>query len=180
MNLAELFKMRDFPTGGRRIMLARHTLNGEPDSVVNFVKRAPKNFEEWQSVQSQDKKKGGARLVGCDFVVAFCGIKNDGVNARFAGVFRNLSNNPPDTLDAQTIGRHLSSQLARIYLRDKDMTEERFFFKFRKESLFADLEGRVVIDWGRKDPINWAQEFTPDGPETVLEVTRKSVAPFCG
>ena len=174
-NIKDMLEACNFPTEGRKIMLVRHSLKEEKAPMRRFIKASPDNFAEWQCVQSKDTKKGGVQLLGCHFVMAFCGVKGAGLNARFAGMFRNFSGNKPDTLD---VDKHLSPELAKIYHDKGDTPAGRFFFDFRKEPLFADWEGRVIIDWDEHF-YNWVREFSPDNPKKVLEITRESVAPFC-
>lgn len=178
MNFAELLKMRDFPTGGRRIICVRHTLTGEPQNLIDCVRGNREVFAKWQSVQGAKSK--GRKIIGCDFVMSFC--KVDGDRARFIGAYRNETGNPPDALD---VNAHLPSRLAHAY-REKIRAEqgrgetvERFFYQLPKvENTFADLEGRVIVNW--RGAINWVEEYNPNKPYEVSEITRESVAPFCG
>ena len=172
-NIKEMLEVCNFPTEGRTIMLARHSLNEEKPPMRMFIKASPDNFSEWQCVQSKNPEKKGRQLLGCHFVMAFCSVKGEGMNARFAGMFRNFSGDNPDTLN---IDHHLSPELAKIY-REHKTPEDRFFFRFCKEPRFARWEGRVVIDWDEHFH-NWVAGFSFDEPKRVVRITDESIPPF--
>lgn len=176
MNFAELLKMRDFPTGGRRIICVRHTLTGEPQNLIDCVRGNREVFAKWQSVQGAKSK--GRKIIGCDFVMSFC--KVDGDRARFIGVYRNESGNTPNALDVDRLPEHLADAYREKIRKEKSEGEtvDRFFFRLPKvENTFADLEGRVIVDWHGIP--EWVEEYNPNAPRTISEITRESVAPFC-
>ena len=177
MNFAELLKMRDFPTGGRRIVLARHTLTDEPQELIDCVQGSFDTFAKWQSVQGTASK--GMQFKNCDFVISFC--KVDSARARFIGVYRNESGNTPSALDVDCLPERLADAYREKIRKEKSEGEnvDRFFFRLPKvENIFADLEGRVIVDWHGIP--EWVEEYNPNAPRTISEITRESVAPFCG
>ncbi|MGI9338285.1 MAG: hypothetical protein ACR2P4_07250, partial [Gammaproteobacteria bacterium] len=123
---------------------------------------------------------GGKLIIGCDYVVAFCSVKNARMNARFAGVFRNFNNSP----ESLNIDGDLPPELADIYhgkeraeIEKDGSPKERVFLNLVKDPLFADLEGRIVVDWHGHHH-DWVQEFSADKPNRVLEITSRIFAPF--
>lgn len=175
-NIKEMLEACNFPTEGRRIMLARHTLTDEPPCIINCVKGNPDVFAEWQSVQGAGS--WGMQFKHCDFVMSFCKI--DGDRARFVGVYRNESGDMPDMFDVARLPERLADAY-REKIRGEESrgeTVERFLFQLPKvENTFADLEGRVIVS--SRGKIKWVDEYNSNESPAILEITRESVAPFC-
>ena len=181
MNFDELLKMRDFPIQGKTVVLVRHTLNEEARPIAKYAQRSPECLATWQRIQRKDNEPGdnknqGRHFWGCDVVVSFCGptYYGDKANntATFFGVFHNESGNAPEEFgDA----REVPPELVGLF-REKYTDEERkalYFFNFRKDARFEDLENRVVVNWDWSTQ-NWVQVYNPDKSRgEVLQILPK-------
>ena len=184
-NLGDMLKACDFQTE-ERVMMARHTMkrSKEPQELIDLVRGNDENFAKWQAVQSKRNKGGkpsvGSRFIGCGFVMSFC--KVDGDRARFAGMFRNISDNPPQTLNEKNIGM-LLPEFADIYRakmrgerREYGSPVARFLFRFRRISAFKKFEGRVVIDLPGVPC--WVKPYTAADSRKRVAITPEWFGPF--
>lgn len=86
-------------------------------------------FEAYQGFQSQ------ARFDDCDFVISCIGL--EGTKARFVGVYRRIG---------RRNGHEAPLPTGCPYVQ---WTRCDYFYEFRCEPGFEDLENRVVIEWGK-------------------------------
>ena len=133
--------------GGRKWKVVRHmdSRPGAPD-LMELLRTNRSAFEIYQADQAQD-------VFGkCEGVFAFIGLP--GRRALFAGawfvtgVTRSLSPSPDDV---PVVLRPLYQHIAKDEPRP-----ESFQYALQHDMRFAQLERRVVIDWGR-GAINWHQ-----------------------
>ena len=182
MDFGELLKMRGIPVQETKIVLVRHTLNTEvlPLAEVEYVRRSAECLATWQRIQRRDNKPGdnrnhGRRFWGCDIVASFRaptfygGKANN--TAELFGVFHNESGNLPEKFsDAREVPPELAELIRQKY---KDEQQLFYFFNFRKDARFEDLEGRVVINWDWSAQ-NWVQVYNPEDPKgEVLQILPK-------
>ena len=153
------------PQQAGKIVLVRHLL---VDYEKGFVSDIAQNFEKWIGIQQKEKRNQASRLLGCQTVVSFCRPEfygeTIGGHARFVGVFRNHSNNPPQSLDIDKHLLGLPSGLTEKY-RTKEQTYN--FFDFRRVAGFDDLKNRAVVNWLYGQ--NWVMRYRP-GESKELEV----------
>ena len=150
-----------------RVKLVRHVIKGHPPRLRDFITNSAKNFAEWQCVVGDGP--GLKKLRQCDMFVSFCYLQNK--TALFTGVFHNDNGERPAELDFDW---HLSPELADIY-HERNREDERaghpipkrFFFAFRKDTNFADIERRVIVEWEPK-PHEWVRDCAIDHPQRVL------------
>lgn len=109
----------------------------------------------YQSIQSKP------RFNGLNFIVSFT---DDGSHrARFYGVYRILEERElnPDDIPSDSP------------FVDRRCREDYFFYKLEHQAQFADLQGRVIIDWG-KGVLSWAQHMTNKPVLEILPMNRAS------
>ena len=114
-------------------------------------------FDMYQSHQKTDIFKG------CDFIVAFIG--DGGTRAKFHGMYRVLGGRkrrPSDIPDDSPF----------LDWRDLDG----YYYELQLDSRFADLSGRVVIEWGA-GALAWHQHMR-NKPIVEVFPTGRALAPF--
>ena len=99
----------------------------------------------------------------CDFIVAFSG--DGGTRAKFIGVYRVCSGRPRKPTD-------VPSDSPFADWRD----EPGFFYELEHQSQYADLAGRVVIDWGA-GALAWHQ-YMKNKPVIEMFPPGRALQPF--
>lgn len=114
-------------------------------------------FELYQSLQVRDV------FGSCDFIVAFCG--DGGTRAKLLGVYRVVGVRPRTPNDVPHGAPF-----------EEDQSDPGFVYELEHQAEFADLEGRVVIDWGT-GALAWHQHMKN---KPVIEVfpPGRSLRPF--
>lgn len=147
MKLDEILKLRGFPLSETRII--RNTINRE---YINALITAG-YFDLYQSVQKQDKFKNSK------YIVSFTDLP--GTKSLLYGAFK--INGVKDIVD-------LPEELAAIKEPEAWSAGQYRQYDMERVEMLKDLEGRLVIDWG-KSTISWCQkelgkeiiEILPDG-----------------
>ena len=182
MNIDELVRLRGLDVRDFRVRLFRHPaqvlgykVNGRPFTLDldKLYRKSIKYIETYQSYQRKGFDCG-------DYVISFIGIES--VMARFIGIYKvkdrkggeELPSVPGDFL------KHSGLREQKNFLTGV----EEVFFELERVNVLDDLEGRVVIDWG-KATRKWHQWLTKDGSiinnKAVVEILREGyVMPFPG
>ena len=128
MKLQELLKSRGIDL--ERTKLIRHNISNK--EIADFVESG--YLEIYQTIQSV------SRFKNCDTVISFLGT--EGTNGVLLGCYRVKGFAPCDSV---------------VFPDDfvMDFTDC-VVYNFEKMDILADLQDRLVIDWG-KGTINWCQ-----------------------
>ena len=102
----------------------------------------------------------------CDYIVTFCG--DGGTRAKLLGVYRVVSGRNRTQKD-------LPKGTPFEVWRTADYSDG-FFYDLERQQEYADLEGRVVIDWGSA-AISWHQ-YTTNKPVIEVYPPGRSLIPF--
>ena len=102
----------------------------------------------------------------CDYVITFCG--DGGTRARLLGVYRVAGVRKRTQKD-------LPSRTPFEIWRTEDYLNG-YFYDLERQGEYADLEGRVVIDWGSA-AISWHQ-YTTNKPVIEVYPPGRSLTPF--
>ncbi len=114
-------------------------------------------FDLYQSHQARD-------IFGnCDFIVAFSG--DGGTRAKFMGVYRVSSGRPRNPADVPPDSPFM-------HWRD----EPGFYYELEHQPQYADLAGRVVIDWGA-GTLAWHQHMK-NKPVVEIFPPGRALQPF--
>lgn len=141
--LSEILEIRGFPISQTRII--RNTI--DRDYIRVLIKAG--NFDLYQAVQKEDKFKGSTHIV------SFTDLP--GTKSLLYGAFK--INGVTNILD-------LPEQLASIKSPEKWIEGSYRRYDLQRIDFLKDLEGRLVIDWG-KATISWCQK---DLKKEVLEI----------
>lgn len=143
MKLDEILNLRGFPVSETRII--RNTINRDyiKDLIVSGY------FDLYQSVQKQDKFKDSK------YIVSFTDLP--GTKSLLYGAFK--INGVKDILD-------LPKELAAIKEPEAWIAGAYRQYDMVKVEMLKDLEGRLVIDWG-KSTISWCQK---DLEKEIIEI----------
>jgi len=140
----------------------------DPNCAAKFVRHQDKRyniqklindgwFDLYQAHQSRD-------IFGkCDYIVAFAG--DGGTRAKLIGIYKVIE------------GRERTSKdLPKGTPFEDQRDAPGYFYELEHQSQYADLEGRIVIDWGSA-AISWHQYITN---KPVIEVypPGRSLTPF--
>lgn len=141
MKLQELLKSRGIDL--ERTKLIRHNISNK--EIADFVESG--YLEIYQTIQSV------SRFKNCDTVISFLGT--EGTNGVLLGCYRVKGFTPCDTV---------------VFPPDfiMDFTDC-VAYNLEKTDILADLQDRLVIDWG-KGAINWCQNATTE--KEILEIRR--------
>lgn len=141
MKLQELLKSRGIDL--ERTKLIRHNISNK--EIADFVESG--YLEIYQTIQSV------SRFKNCDTVISFLGT--EGTNGVLLGCYRVKGFAPCDSV---------------VFPDDfvMDFTDC-VVYNFEKMDILADLQDRLVIDWG-KGTINWCQNATTE--KEILEIQR--------
>jgi hypothetical protein len=135
MNIKELLELRGLDTSAK-IKMARH--QDARYDVHELYRRG--ELEAYQSYQSNP-------VFECRYVVSFLGLENS--KAKFIGVYKVKGRKASDEV-----------QLPGDPPLDHDFSVgSNYYYELEKCPEFADLENRVVIDWG-KSARSWHQRLT--------------------
>ncbi len=131
------------------IKLIRHALSDK-----TFKKYYEKNMvKEYTQHQRKEFSKG------YKFWMVF--ISDGGSLARFEGLYKVLEEKP-DTTDNMPEG-----------VPDiEEFNGEASFFDIEKMGVFADYEGKLIIDWG-KSARSWAQKGTTEKPIVAIQANQQ-------
>ncbi len=153
IGLLELLARRGFSAEKRKVKLVRHK-DARFDLETLFSNGDLDRYQQFQGKPIFD---------GCTQIVSFIG--EEGNKSRFIGVF--------------DVGKGLSATSGKIS-DERDLlpwaSEAKYWYPTRRRKEFADLENRVVIDWGG-NARSWHQWFSD---RTVLEIRPegRSLPPF--
>lgn len=141
LNIVELLSLRGLPREAR-VKLVRH--QDRRFDVHELIREG--YFETYQSFQSKP-------IFDCDFIVSFVGMESN--RARLVGVYRVLARVPASEapIDAD-------------FPRPELVNQHGYYYSLSQVPDFADLQDRVVIDWG-KAALSWHQWLSE---KVVLEV----------
>ena len=106
-------------------------------------------FEFYQSIQSRQV------FEKCDYIVSFIGVA--GTHALFAGVYRRKDVSGPTNVP-----------LPEKFPFPGMNTNNCYRYDLEHQPQFSELEGRLVIDWGR-GVIKWVQNYRPN-TKLVIEL----------
>ncbi len=144
LKLLELLTSRGFVQNRRRsVKLVRH--KDQRFDLEDLLRRGW--LERYQQFQ------GSPIFDNCDQIVSFVG--EDGSKSRFVGVF--------------DVGQRKSATEAKKWNepgRPAWINDAKYWYPTKRRPEFADLENRLVIDWGGS-PRSWHQWFSD---RTVLEI----------
>ena len=136
MKLQELLIMRGIDL--EKTKLIRHNITNE-DVSTNLSRGY---LDIYQSIQRTNRFKG------CEYVLSFLGT--EGTNGKYLGCYKVVGCVPfePDLLP-------------RNFFVGKANSEDDVFWKLEKTDILADLEDRLVIEWG-KSTLSWCQNGTTE------------------
>lgn len=143
MKLQELLTARGIDL--KRTKLIRHNLSSEEIS---------KNYNQGQ-LENYQKVQRLFRFKNCEIVLSFLG--EEGTNGVFIGCYTVNGFTPfnpsalPDT----------------VSFSDMESTKDCVIFNLEKNDILAEMQNRLVIDWG-KGTINWCQNGTTE--KEILEI----------
>lgn len=116
-------------------------------------------FDLYQSLQSRPV------FSGCQQIISFIG--DGGTRARLLGVFRVLS---------QQIADPLIVPVDCPYQEWRSLAKMTYYYELERATEFADLEGRVVVEWGA-GALAWHQHLK-NKPVIEIRPTGRLLEPF--
>jgi len=136
MQLQELLSMKGIDLA--KTKLVRHNITNEEVATNLFYGY----LDVYQSIQKPNRFKG------CEYVISFLGT--EGTNGKYLGCYKLISSTPfnPDLLPPNFFMNEVN---------DKELV----FWKMEKTDILADLESRMVIEWG-KSALSWCQNGTTE------------------
>src|SRR5262249_43350049 len=132
IDLLELLKLRGFGTT-QRTKLVRHK---DPAYDIHLLLRRGW-LEPFQCFQNNPV------FNDTDYVVSFVGTT--GTKARLLGIYAVLGRQPGSQ---GSLPADCRAAMTRGEINDQ-WSKAKYFYDLRKQPGFEDLEGRVVIDWGK-------------------------------
>lgn len=145
LTLDSLLKICGFDSAGK-VKLVRHK---DRQFDIGVIRRSG-HFDFYQSVQRRPV------FNDCERLVSFVG--NDGTYATFAGVYDVRGIKTPKRIAVPASFPFLEMSVAGCSM-----------YELTRDGRFAELEDRLVIDWGRGVK-SWVQHFRPDKPKPVVEL----------
>jgi len=139
----------------KNIKLIRHSLNHKRFKASYETGY----FEEYQKFQRENFFKG------CDYILSF--VSGPGTSAKFLGCFKVGSGQ-------KAAVQHIPSD---SLLRDMYEDEESYYFDLQKMEYLSDLDGRLIINWG-KSTVSWHQWATNE--KEVLAIQENPKYAFAG
>lgn len=134
MLLSEIIKMRNLED--KKIKIIRNTINRS--YIKGLIKR--ELFEEYQSFQKSDIFKN------YDYIISF--IEYKGSQSLLYGIYK---------VNDMKILKHFPENL-KIIKENENWNEGPYYkYNFEKVNFLNDLEGRLIIDWG-KSTLSWHQK----------------------
>lgn len=153
LGLLELLTSRGFVPNRRRVKLVRHK-----DARFDLEELLRQGWlERYQQFQ------GGTIFDGCEQIISFIG--EEGMKSRFVGVFDVGPRRPAAKAD--------KSSVPGIPAWMDDAT---YWYPTTRRTEFADLENRLVIDWGGSAR-SWHQWFS-DREVVEIRARGRSLRPF--
>ena len=153
MNLLDILKLKGFDLNACTKMMRHQSKNFDTEEIFERG-----YINEYQSVQSKD-------LLNCDYLISF--IARGQTKACFAGVWKVKGQ-----VLFEKLGIPDDFPYPRFFTEPGDI-----FYDLEKVERFDDLNGRLIIDWG-KGTRSWHQ-WLKDKP--VLEILPKGhIKPFPG
>jgi hypothetical protein len=151
IGLSEMLKARGFEPNPNRVKLVRHT----KAQIGAELLQSPwlDYYQKYQSKPIFD---------GCDQIIVFVGEERS--NSRFIGVYE--------------VGKGMTADEAPPLPAEcprPEWAQGGVYYPQEKRGGFEDLEGRLIIDWG-KDPINWYKRFT-DLPVIEIRAPGRTLPP---
>jgi len=152
IGLSEMFKARGFEPDSNRAKLVRHT---EAEVGAELLQGPWLDYyQKYQQDPIFDK---------CDQIIVFVGEERS--KSRFIGVY--------------DVGERMTADEAPSLPAEcprPEWAQGGFYYPQVRRSGFEDLEGRLIIDWG-KDPINWHKPFS-DRPVIEIRPLGRTLPPF--
>lgn len=130
------------------IMLVRHVWNGKRKSIQQWIGTDLIKFELWQG-----RQKEGV-FDDSEYIVSFVGLQ-PGTRAQFVGVYHNTSSDNSRWFMDVVKNNNMAEQLHHATHRDLKIANS-VFYNLKRVRGFADLKGRVIIEWGASTRA-WAQ-----------------------
>jgi hypothetical protein len=148
MTLIDLLKIAGIDTT-KNIKILRHT---GTEAVMKLFRENRDILEKYQAVQN-------AKALNCDYVVS-CLVEN---NKTVVQAVYTVDGHRPvtraDILDDE------------VFAAELELIETGEYTVLSRVENFADLEGRIVVDWG-KSAVSWRQSLN-NHPKRVIEVRAK-------
>lgn len=127
----------------KKVKLLRHNISRE--DVAQNYHRGERHFLAYQSLQRPN------RFGNCEYILSFLGT--EGTNGVYIGCYRVL-----DCVPYQQVKELIPDD---FYVNNEGIPESTVFYRLEKTNLLADLENRLVIDWG-KSTRGWCQNGTTE------------------
>ncbi|MGC2633917.1 MAG: GIY-YIG nuclease family protein [Candidatus Cybelea sp.] len=152
IGISEIFKARGFEPDSNRVKLVRHT---EAEVGAELLQ------SPW--LDYYQKYQHNPIFDECDQIIVFVGEERS--KSRFIGVY--------------DVGERMTADEAPSLPAEcprPEWAQGGFYYPQVRRSGFEDLEGRLIIDWG-KDPINWHKPFR-DRPVIEIRPPGRTLPPF--
>lgn len=126
----------------KKVKLLRHNISN--DDIAQNYRKGPAYFNACQSLQHPK------RFGDCEYVLSFLGT--EGTNGVYLGCYKILGCVPY---------RQAGDLIPEDFSISGGIPDNEVFYYLEKTDFLADLEQRLVIDWG-KGAINWCQNGTTE------------------